>query len=184
MANHRTIDLLPQVFRTDTNKKFLNATLDQLVSDPDFVKINGYVGRKFAPTAKSADYYLSESTDLRQNYQLQPSVVVKNKSGDTEFFGNYIDLLQQIQYYGGNINNQDRLFNNKGYSYTGLFDLDKFVNFNQYYWLPNGPGGSGANVSVTGGSVPITQTIVVTRDTTTGSYKFSSNGQALNPELA
>ena len=184
MANNRTVNLLPEVFRTDTNKKFLNATLDQLISDPNFTKIDGYIGRKFAPTAKSGDYYLGESTALRQNYQLEPSVVVKNKSGDTEFFGNYIDLLQQIQYYGGNIDNQDRLFNNKGYSYTGLFDLDKFVNFNQYYWLPNGPGGLDANVPVTGGSVPISETIVVTRDTTTGSYKFSSNGQALNPELS
>ena len=179
MATNRTVNLLPQIFQTDTNKKFLNATLDQLVSSPDFVKVNGYIGRRFAPTAKVADSYLQETTALRQNYQLEPSVVVKNKSGETEFFGNYIDLLQQIEYYGGNISNHDRLFNNISYSYNGLFDFDKFVNFNQYYWLPNGPD----TVPVLSTGVPITDRITVTRDTTTGAYKFSSHAGALNPDL-
>ena len=31
MPNIKTSNLLPQVFRTDTNKKFLNATLDFLL---------------------------------------------------------------------------------------------------------------------------------------------------------
>ena len=31
----RTIDFLPEVFRTDTNAQFLAATLDQLVQQPD-----------------------------------------------------------------------------------------------------------------------------------------------------
>ena len=179
MANNRTVNLLPQIFQTDTNKKFLNATLDQLVSTPDFVKVNGYIGRRFAPTTKGTDSYVQESNALRQNYQLEPSVVVKNKSGETEFFGNYIDLLQQIEYYGGNISNHDRLFNNTSYSYNGLFDFDKFVNFNQYYWLPNGPD----VVPVLSTGVPITDRITVTRDVTTGAYKFSSHAGALNPDL-
>ena len=139
MANNKTVNLLPEIFRTDTNKKFLNATLDQLVSDSNFQKINGYIGRRFSPTTKSTDYYVKESSSLRQNYQLEPSAVIKNKSGNIEFFGNYIDLLQQIEYYGGNIADHDRLFKSKSYSYNGLFDFDKFVNFNQYYWLPDGP---------------------------------------------
>jgi hypothetical protein len=33
MATRRTVDLLPEIFRTDTNKKFLGATLDQLTQD-------------------------------------------------------------------------------------------------------------------------------------------------------
>jgi len=179
MANNKTVNLLPEVFRTDTNKKFLNATVDQLVSDPNFQKINGYIGRQFSPTAKSADYYIKESSALRQNYQLEPSVVIKNKSGDTEFFGNYIDLLQQIEYYGGNIADHDRLFKNKSYSYNGLFDFDKFVNFNQYYWLPNGPD----TVTVSSTGAVTEANIVVTRDTVTGSYKFSTEDGASNPEL-
>ena len=34
MAARKSINLLPGVFRTDVNDKFLSATLDQLVSEP------------------------------------------------------------------------------------------------------------------------------------------------------
>lgn len=179
MANIRSVNLLPQVFRTDTNKKFLNATIDQLVSRPDLLKINGYIGRQFAPTNKGSDSYIREQTAQRQNYQLEPSVVVTNKAGEIDFFGNYIDLLQQIQYYGGLTNDQDRLFSNESYSFSGLIDFDKLVNFNQYYWLPN--GADSVDVRATG--IPITETFTVTRDESTGTYKFSTFGSALNPEI-
>ena len=36
MAIIKTVNFLPSIFRTETNNKFLNATLDQLVSQPDF----------------------------------------------------------------------------------------------------------------------------------------------------
>jgi hypothetical protein len=179
MANIKTTNLLPQVFRTDTNQKFLNATLDQLVSKPELKKINGYIGRVFAPTTKFADTYIAEESALRQNYQLEPAVVVKNDSGETQFHGSYIDLLNQIQFLGGDITNHDRLFSNDSYSYDGLIDLDKLVNFNQYYWLPNGPD----PVDVRSTGTPTTESYTVTRDAVTGAYKFSNYGGAQNPQL-
>ena len=72
----KTINFLPSVFRTDTNQKFLNATLDQLVTPPNLQRINGYVGRTNAPTFKSSDNYQPEPSARRRNYQLEPSVVV------------------------------------------------------------------------------------------------------------
>ena len=82
MAVIKTIDLLPKIFRTDANKKFLSATLDQLVSEPDFRKTDGYIGRRFAPTYKAGDSYLVEPDASRQNYQLEPSVVIRDASGN------------------------------------------------------------------------------------------------------
>ena len=187
MSNIKTTNLLPQVFRTDTNQKFLNATLDQLVSQPDFIKINGYIGRHLAPTTKTNDSYVPEPTTTRQNYQLEPSVVVRNKSNKIEFFGTYIDLLQQIRYLGGNVTDHDRLFANESYSYDGLFDYDKFVNFNQYYWLPEGPAQDLANpaaVDVLANGVPITEKYTVTRDTVNNAYHFSSYGTINNPTIS
>ena len=52
MAVFKTHRFLPDVFQTDTNKKFLNATLDQLVSEPDLKRVDGYIGRKLSPTFK------------------------------------------------------------------------------------------------------------------------------------
>lgn len=180
MAQIKTSNFLPEVFKTDSNKKFLNATLDQLVSQPDLRSVNAYVGRKFAPTFKSTDNYQPEPTTQRQNYQLEPSVVVKNRiTKETELFSSYIDLLQQVKHYGGLTDNQSRLFSSENYSFDGLFDFDKFINFNQYYWLTNGPD----SVDVYGAEIPTTQTFTVTRNPVTGSYLFSTAGSVENPTI-
>jgi hypothetical protein len=180
MAQIKTSNFLPEVFKTDNNKKFLNATLDQLVTQPDLRNVNAYVGRKFTPTFKSTDNYQPEPTKLRQSYQLEPSVVVKNKTtGETEFFSSYIDLLNQVSHSGGLTDNQDRLFSSESYSFDGLFEFDKFVNFNQYYWLENGPD----SVDVYGAEVPTTETFTVTRNPSNGSYMFSTAGGVDNPTV-
>jgi hypothetical protein len=58
MATRRTVDLLPEIFRTDTNKKFLGATLDQLTQEPNFKRAQGYVGRRVGPGVNPADSYI------------------------------------------------------------------------------------------------------------------------------
>jgi hypothetical protein len=82
MAVIKTHQFLPEIFQTTTNKKFLNATLDQLISEPALKKINGYIGRKLAPSYKTTDSYIEETTSDRQNYQLEPSLVLKNDVTD------------------------------------------------------------------------------------------------------
>jgi hypothetical protein len=78
MAATRTLNFLPEIFRTDTNKKFLAATVDQLISEPNFKKINGYIGRRVTPTFKPSDSYITETSRARQNYQLEPCAGVKD----------------------------------------------------------------------------------------------------------
>ena len=175
----KTINFLPSVLQTDTNQKFLNATLDQLVSQPDLRKINAFVGRRFAPTFKSTDNYQPEPTTQRQNYQLEPSVVVRNSTGNVDFFSSYIDLLNQLDHDGAITNDQSRMFTNETYSFDGLFDFDKFVNFNEYYWLPDGPD----SVEVYSGTVPTERTYTVTRDPANGYYTISGYGDQANPTL-
>lgn len=93
MAARRTLEFLPSVFQTDTNKKFLSATLDQLVTEPEYTRLNGYIGRTFAPTYKSTDSYLLESSAQRQNYQLEPSLVIKDTSNNVDFYASYTDVV-------------------------------------------------------------------------------------------
>ena len=77
----RTIKLLPQIFQTDHNKKFLNATLDQLVTKTSLGRIHGYIGRSTSRAHAQGDNYLPELTLERQQYQLEPGVVVDTQSG-------------------------------------------------------------------------------------------------------
>jgi hypothetical protein len=180
MAAFKTLQFLPEIFRTDTNKKFLNATVDQLISEPNLTKINGYIGRKLAPSYKTSDSYITEPTKIRQDYQLEPSVIIKDPTnGKITFATTYTDIVNKINFYNGFSNNQNRLFDNEYYSYNPQIDLDKFVNFAQYYWLENGPN----SVLVSAGAIPLEQTFTVTFDGTTQTYRIAELGNAPNPYI-
>ena len=56
--NRNSANLLPRFFRTDSNKKFLQATLDQLTQPGTVKKINGYVGRQTAKAVKADDIFI------------------------------------------------------------------------------------------------------------------------------
>ena len=182
----RTIGLLPKELQTDTNEKFFNATVEQLTSEPDLKKINGYIGRRFSPLYKSDDNYIGETTLDRTHYQLEPAVIVKDKNGKVSFVSYYTDLLDKIKYYGGDTTNQSRLFNQEYYSYNGQFDYDKLINFSQYYWLPDGP----LSVYIHGSEIPVTDNIIVERygsseivATGVGYYQFSTIENSRNPTI-
>jgi len=178
MAVFKTLQFLPEIFRTDTNRKFLNATTDQLVSETDFYKVNGYIGRKLAPSFKTSDSYIIEPTKQRQDYQLEPSVVIKDPTTNNLLFATtYTDLVNKINFYGGFGNNHNRLFDSEFYSYDPQIDFDKFINFAQYYWLENGPD----SVAVTAATVPLEQTFSVSYDSTSNIYKFSGQTNNSNP---
>lgn len=182
----RTLDFLPDIFRTDVNEKFVNATVEQLTSEPKLKRVNGFIGRRFSPLYQSDDNYISENTVNRSHYQLEPSIVIKDSDNKVQFLSHYSDLLDKIRYYGGLTNNQSRLFSNESYSYDGGFDFDKFINFSQYYWLPNGPDA----VDIYSAEVQTEAAIDVTHTSTSsalndgvGYYNFSSEGEQRNPTL-
>jgi hypothetical protein len=180
MAVIKSIQFLPDIFQTDTNKKFLNATVDQLISEPNLKKIKGYIGRKLSPSYKKSDSYIEENTSDRQNYQLEPSIIIKNPITDTiDFATTYTDIVNKIKYYGGLSQNHNRLFDNEYYTYDPKIDLDTFVNFSQYYWLENGPDA----VIVTAMGVPLTETFTVTYDSTKKAYYFTGYNDTPNPTI-
>ena len=179
MALSNTIEFLPPVFRTPTNQRFLGATVDQLFTDPVVTPLNGYIGRRFSPTYKINDNYVPELTVQRQNYQLEPSVVIKDNNKNVLFNTGYIDLINGIANNNGYVENHQRLFSAKSYSYDGHFDYDKFVNYYNYYWLPTGP----AAVPIVTNEVPYTKSFTVTRNTTVGGYNFTGVGTQPNSQL-
>ena len=172
MALRKTNTFLPTVFQTDANKKFLTATVDQLVTEPNLETLYGYVGRKFAPTYQVGDSYVVESTRDRQDYQLEPGVVIRDEQNEVTFFADYKDLLDKIEYYGGLTSDHSRLFEQEYYSFDPKISYDKLINFSQYYWLPNGPD----PVEVTTEGIDLQITYDVTRDSSNGRYIFRNNG--------
>ena len=75
MARTRSVDFLPEIFRTPVNKQFLAATLDQMIQEPKFKKTQGFIGRTVGPGVNPNDSYVVEPDATRQDYQLEPGVV-------------------------------------------------------------------------------------------------------------
>ena len=170
MAKIRTVDFLPEIFQTSTNKQFLAATLDQLVQEPSFKKIQGYVGRRVGPGVNPNDSYITETSAERANYQLEPGVILKNSIQSTKIDNaiTYPGITDALALQGAITNKADRLYTSEYYTWDPFVDFDKFVNFSQYYWLPTGPN----PVSVEALAVPETKNFVVTRNDS--SYTFSN----------
>ena len=136
----RTLNFLPEIFKTETNAQFLAATLDQLVAQPNTKKIEGYIGSKFGYGINAKDYYVTEPTKTRTDYQLDPGVVfLKENDSTAKDFISYPGIVDALTTIGGITADNNRLFNSQFYSWDSFTNLDPIINFNQYYWIPEGP---------------------------------------------
>ena len=187
MANNPTgkpglgVNFLPDFYQTPANKKFLQATIDQLYQPGTVSKVSGFIGRENAKAATGADVYVTAADTARQNYQLEPGLVIKDSIGNVTFFKDYIDYINQIGVFGGITNNHARLNQQEFYSWDPHIDWDKFVNFQNYYWLPYGPD----TITIYGQAVSITSTytVKIQSEGNTNEYLFTPNGLDLNPVL-
>ncbi len=174
-------ELLPKYFRTNANKKFLQATVDQLIQPGTVKKINGYVGRKNSKSTTGDDIFIKASDESRQNYQLEPGLIIKDTLDNTTFFKDYLDYINQLGVFGANTSNHARLNSQEFYSWDPHIDWDKFVNFQQYYWLPYGPD----VIKISGLQENITSTykVEIKAELDNNTYVFFPNGLTENPSI-
>ena len=179
MANNvRTVDFLPEIFQTPVNRQFLAATLDQLVQEPKFKKNQGFIGRRIGPGVNANDRYVVESTAVRNNYQLEPGVCQINPENTREVIDaiTYPGINDALSLQGAVTTNPDALYTSDYYTWDPFVDFDKFINYAQYYWVPDGPD----PVAVNATGIPTFENFTVTRNN--GFYSFSGvNGS--NPTL-
>ena len=90
------VNLLPSIFRTDTNRNFINSTVDQLTQPNAPVKLYGFIGER-GDIYKITDQYLTSTTALRSNYQLAPGTVLRNHTFEPQRAVTFDDLLNQWQ---------------------------------------------------------------------------------------
>lgn len=180
-ANRKTAELLPRYFRTEKNKKFLEATLDQVLQPGVAEKISGYYGRSTAKAFSASDNYIGDISENRLNYQLEPATVYKDQIGNVLFYKDYNDYLNQINVFGGTIDNASTLNSQESYAWNPNIDWDKFVNFREYYWLPTGP----LSIAISGQSNQVISTYTVTTvdNGDNVAYLFSPDGVTQNPSI-
>ena len=179
MSNKKinSVNLLPESLRTNKNSKFLASTIDQLINPADLERIDGYIGSTITPNyVSTSDIYISETSSLRRDYQLEPSLIVNDSLGNINDVIGFDDLINEISLQGGNVNNFDRLFRSSFYSYDPYIDWDKFVNYQNYYWLVNGPN----ILTIYRNELDIEQDII---GKTSYTYEFTLGGESKSISL-
>ena len=180
--NKRTsLDFLPKYYRTSANQKFLSATVDQMINEGTVGKINAFIGRKNTPAFTSADKYLGEVSVDRAAYQLEPAIVSKDSLDNVTFFKDYNDYINQLNFFAGTTLDHSKVNSEEYYAWNPHIDWDKFVNYREYYWLPNGP----QPITVLGQSTEInsTYTVKLVDEVDNISYLFTPDGLTANPKF-
>lgn len=180
-SSRKSADFLPRFFRTATNKKFLQATFDQLISEGSVEKINAFIGRKTTKAFSSTDSYLEDVSANREHYQLEPALVIKDSLDNVTFFKDYNDYVNQIAFFNGVTTNHSSLNSQEYYAWEPHIDWDKFINYREYYWLPNGP----QSISITGKQENIisTYTVKSVNEGDNYAFVFTPDGLKRNPSL-
>jgi hypothetical protein len=175
------INFLPNFFKTDANKRFIQATVDQLMQPGTVKKVNGFVGREYAKATTGTDIFVEASDANRQHYQLEPSFVIQDTLGNYTFFKDYIDYINQLSVFGANVSNHQRLNKQEFYSWNPHIDWDKFVNFQNYYWLSYGP----ATIKIFGQQLNVESTYSVNVEDVLGNnqYVLTPDGLTPNPVI-
>jgi hypothetical protein len=98
----KSVDLLPQIFKTNANEKFMAGVIDPLIQPGVLQKTVGYVGKRYGKTFKGSDVYLDTDNTLRSRYQLEPGVVIKNDDVVENFY-DYLDFKNQLKFFNNNL---------------------------------------------------------------------------------
>ena len=179
--NRNSATFLPKFFRSDRNKKFIDATIDQMVKPGVVEKLSGFAGRRYAKSATVKDNYIVDVTPERENYQFEPVTVYKDDLGNVELLKDYNDFIGQTNSLKGPVLNHSLFNQQEYYSWDPHINWDKFVNFREYYWLPVGP----LPIGVFGQSREVisTYTVTVVDEVDNYAYVFSPNGFTRNPRI-
>jgi len=174
----RSVELLPTIFQTDTNDKFLSGVVDPLIQPGLLDKVVGYAGRRYGKTYNGSDVYIDSDQTLRSRYQLEPGVIYKNHDKIENFY-DYLDFKNQLKFFGNTDDRDDKVTSQEHYTWNPPIEWDKFINYREYYWEPSGP----PSVDIYGQSATIVSTYKVGLSATANSFIFTPDAFTNNPTL-
>ena len=123
---------IPPQLQNTVNVSLMKNLFDKLITHDESVKFYGVIGDKGTPNLQGRPY-LSESTTDRYFNSLSPAFYYK--IGNEEVVFTLKDLLNKAQTMGIDVSQFATWGQVGSFNYVPPIDLDKFVNFSQYYWI-------------------------------------------------
>jgi hypothetical protein len=132
----KSVNKLPTPFKTDLNKKWLDATFDQMISKGDMENVDAFVGNTSGRSlTRYNDNYLNTNSTAQQ---LEPGIITTDELGNVTHTIAVSDIANSVAMnfdeYGYNA-----AYNSNAYVYAPPINMDKFINFVSYYWASDLP---------------------------------------------
>ena len=131
---------LPVTHQTPVIKNFFDTTVEQLFSKANIETVSAYIGKKDENLFTATDTYILQPTADRDKFSLEP--VVNSIDQDTGVNTNlmfYEDYINVLKSYGVDTLNQNNIFDTRAYTFLPPINIDKFINYQEYFWSPAGP---------------------------------------------
>ena len=133
VGTRNIVNFLPSIFQTTVNKQFLDTTLEQLMSSGSLTAINNYIGQRYKKY-KSTDNYINDNRTA-DSYQFVPGVTNRDDQGNITQALSYDDMINSLEFNEVDINQQNKLLNETGYTLDLPINYDMFINYHKYFWL-------------------------------------------------
>jgi len=127
-------DKLPAYLNTDVNNSINETLFNRFLTKNEYDRIVGLIG-SLNPEDSNAKQIV-EQNSYRQQNQLQP--VSYAKIGSKENFMSFEDLLTRLETLGIDISKFDEWGNALQFNWVPPIDLDKIINYQDYFWDSNG----------------------------------------------
>jgi hypothetical protein len=131
---------LPGVLQTTAIKNFFESTVEQLFSKANVENIQGFIGNKTSDDVNVKGSYIPQPTVTRRFYNVTPTVNnIDPRTGKSENLVFYDEFIESLATYGVDVKNHNRIFGEKYNVFMPPIDADKLINYQEYYWYPDGP---------------------------------------------
>ena len=130
-------NLLPSYLRTDTNKKVLSTILDFLMSNGNTRQYSQYYGRaKGGYHTATQDEIANLLNEWQKNYSFSPGWFSQDPgTKEIQLSLTQDDAYTELKRHGVNDKDWNDVFEHSAYSWSPPIDHDKFINYEQYYWI-------------------------------------------------
>jgi hypothetical protein len=122
---------LPPRLQDKTDVSLLRNLVNRHLTKQSTVPLIGYIGDQASLTP--GEIQINEPDLQRQMQQLSP--ILYGTHGTENFMMTWTDLIQTMLLLGVDYSTIGNFMNTKSYNFAPPIDLDKFCNFNEYYWV-------------------------------------------------
>jgi hypothetical protein len=130
-------DLLPTYFQNDINVSTFSNGINRLLTADDYIYVQGKIGKQIpsVPNIEPTELNLPEDSLSRSTWQLQP--LIYSKLGTQEYITSFQDILDKLTRLGVDVSRQDKWLECDQFNFAPPIDVDKFINYRDYFWVEN-----------------------------------------------